>query len=59
MLALRTSAGLAIEEAPVNSPAIGDLVEERLARVESGRIVLSDRGFLLLNEIVHRLSGGR
>ncbi|MEJ2722460.1 MAG: coproporphyrinogen III oxidase, partial [bacterium] len=57
MLALRTSAGFPADRLPGGPPAAADLVQEGLAAVRQGMLVLSDRGFLLLNEIVRRLSG--
>jgi coproporphyrinogen III oxidase-like Fe-S oxidoreductase len=57
MLALRTSAGLSIDRIPEGASVVEELVEENLARVERGRVILSDRGFLVLNEIVQRLCG--
>ncbi|UCH83650.1 MAG: radical SAM family heme chaperone HemW [Candidatus Latescibacterota bacterium] len=55
MLALRTSEGLAVEDLHVSGSVVDDLVGERLARIEQGRIVVNDRGYLVLDEIVQRL----
>ena len=59
MLGLRTSAGYSIGKLPGKEIVIQRLLDENLARIERDRLVLTDRGFLVLNEIVHRLGGER
>jgi len=56
MLALRTSDGLALSDLVDNDGIVDDLVARDLAKVSDDRLVLTDRGFLVLNEIVLRLS---
>jgi hypothetical protein len=56
MLGLRTSTGFPMTELEQGSEAIDRLVEKDLARVADGNLVLTDRGFLVLDEIVCRLS---
>lgn len=57
MLALRTSDGLDVAGAACATAVIDDLVDSALARrARNGKLVLTDRGFLLLNEILMRLS---
>lgn len=54
MLALRTSDGLAVDR--VGREVVDELVAAELATVMGERMVLSDRGFLVLNEIVMRVA---
>ncbi len=53
MLALRTDRGLAREACETR--AVEGLVDEGLAIVETGRVRLTDRGYLVLNDVVLRL----
>jgi oxygen-independent coproporphyrinogen-3 oxidase len=53
MLALRTDRGIAREACETH--AVEAMIEARLVIVESGRIRLTDRGYLLLNDIVLKL----
>lgn len=53
MLGLRTDRGIAREACEPN--AVEAMVEAGLATVESGRIRLTDRGYLLLNDVVLKL----
>jgi oxygen-independent coproporphyrinogen-3 oxidase len=55
MLGLRTERGAELG-AIRNHDVLEALVDEQLAFVEGGRLVLRARGYLLLNEIVERLS---
>jgi oxygen-independent coproporphyrinogen-3 oxidase len=59
MLGLRTSSGYSIQKLPGKESVIKRLLDENLGRIESDNLVLTDRGFLVLNEIVHRLSSQR
>jgi oxygen-independent coproporphyrinogen-3 oxidase len=56
MLALRTSDGLPLDRVAVGVAAVDDLVTEALARVVGDRMVLTDRGYLVLNEILLRIA---
>jgi oxygen-independent coproporphyrinogen-3 oxidase len=56
MLSLRTSDGLPMEQLECPKSVIDDLLESDLAAVVDDRLVLTDRGFLVLNEIVLRLT---
>lgn len=56
MLGLRTSAGLSLERLSCERSVVDDLVIRRLARLEADRLVLTDRGFLLLDEILLRIT---
>jgi hypothetical protein len=58
MLALRTSDGLALHHVGESKGVVDDLVANDLAHISGNRLVLTDRGYLVLNEIVLRLSGG-
>jgi oxygen-independent coproporphyrinogen-3 oxidase len=55
MLALRTDRGLPVESLRCSRGAVNAILEEGLATVTSGRLMLTDRGYLMLNEIVLRL----
>jgi hypothetical protein len=55
MLALRTSDGLALDRLNCPRSVIDDLTAADLAAIADDRLVLTDRGFLVLNEIVLRL----
>jgi oxygen-independent coproporphyrinogen-3 oxidase len=55
MLGLRTSEGLPVEKVRCGEQVLKALVENGLATVSEGRIVLTDPGFILLDEIVLRL----
>lgn len=57
MLALRTDRGLPLAEATCDRSEIDALVESGLARVSGDRLVLTDRGFLMTNEVVLRVCG--
>lgn len=57
MLALRTSDGLSLEEVSCGTEVLDDIVADGLARVTDGRIVLTRRGFLVLNDILIRVTG--
>jgi oxygen-independent coproporphyrinogen-3 oxidase len=61
MLSLRTSDGLPMQELQGPKSVVDDLLGSDLAVVVDDRLVLTDRGFLVLNEIVLRLtcSSGR
>jgi oxygen-independent coproporphyrinogen-3 oxidase len=56
MLGLRTSSGVAVERLACDRAVVDEVVANRLGRLEAGRLVLTDEGFLVLNEIVLRLS---
>jgi oxygen-independent coproporphyrinogen-3 oxidase len=56
MLALRTARGLAGDQLPGTAPIIDELIEDDLAGVADNRLFLTDRGYLVLNEILLRLS---
>ncbi|UCG50826.1 MAG: radical SAM family heme chaperone HemW [Candidatus Latescibacterota bacterium] len=58
MLDLRTSVGTPLDRLKCNPRLVDELVDEDLASIVEERLVLTDRGYLVLNEIVHRLSGG-
>jgi oxygen-independent coproporphyrinogen-3 oxidase len=57
MLSLRTSRGLPCKRLEGHRTFADDLLAGGLARVDNGRFCLTDRGYLLLNEIVLRLTG--
>jgi oxygen-independent coproporphyrinogen-3 oxidase len=58
MLALRTSDGLPLDQVEGRASAVDDLVTSDLAVIVDDRLVLTDKGFLLLDEIVLRLTPG-
>lgn len=58
MLSLRTDEGISVEALSCPRSTIDGILEEGLAEVSGGRLKLTDRGFLLLNEIVLRLADG-
>jgi putative oxygen-independent coproporphyrinogen III oxidase len=55
MLGLRTSRGLSLESLRCPQGVLDGIFEEGLATVTGNRIRLTDRGYLLLNEVVLRL----
>jgi oxygen-independent coproporphyrinogen-3 oxidase len=55
MLALRTDRGMPLAWIAPYSPFVEELVERGLATTSGGRLILSDKGFLLLDEIVLRI----
>jgi oxygen-independent coproporphyrinogen-3 oxidase len=55
MLALRTSRGAELESLRCSDGAINAILDEGLAVTGDGRLRLTDRGYLLMNEIVLRL----
>jgi oxygen-independent coproporphyrinogen-3 oxidase len=56
MLSLRTDGGVAMDSLSCPQATINDILKEGLAEIGSGRLRLTDRGFLLLNEIALRLT---
>ena len=59
MLALRTDRGLPAESLHCSPDTVNAILDEGLAAVTSGWLTLTDRGYLLLNEIVLRLDQNR
>jgi oxygen-independent coproporphyrinogen-3 oxidase len=57
MLALRTDRGVPIEWIIDSTAIIDELVDRGLATTSGGRLFLSDRGYLLLDEIIVRICG--
>jgi oxygen-independent coproporphyrinogen-3 oxidase len=55
MLALRTDEGMPLSWARCGGDAAADLVDSGLARIDSGRLFLTDRGYLVMNDIVLRV----
>jgi oxygen-independent coproporphyrinogen-3 oxidase len=55
MLALRTARGMPLEWARCRDDVIRDIITEGLARIESGRLMLTDRGYLVMNDVLLRL----
>ena len=56
MLALRTDRGIPMEWINASSRVVEDLVGRGLATIAGGNIILSERGFLLLDEIIVRIA---
>lgn len=56
MLALRTSGGIAVERIGGPSGVARELVDDDLATLRGDRIALTDRGYLVLDEILCRVS---
>jgi coproporphyrinogen III oxidase-like Fe-S oxidoreductase len=56
MLGLRTNVGVPREWCSCEDATIDDLEAEGFATVHEGQIRLTDRGFLITNEIMLRLS---
>jgi oxygen-independent coproporphyrinogen-3 oxidase len=59
MLALRTDRGLPVESLSCSPDTVNAILEEGLAAVTSGQLTLTDRGYLLLDEIALRLLKNR
>ncbi|NIM19117.1 MAG: radical SAM family heme chaperone HemW [Candidatus Latescibacteria bacterium] len=59
MLALRTDEGMPVAWVRSSADVVDSLVDEGLARISGRRLALTDRGFLLLDEILLRLSEGQ
>lgn len=57
MLSLRTDRGVAVEALSCPQAVINAILEGDLAGISEGRLRLTDRGYLLLNEVVLRLAG--
>jgi hypothetical protein len=57
MLALRTAPGMPLSWMAGGAGVATDLERDGLARIESGRLLLTDRGFLMVNDIVLRVVG--
>jgi oxygen-independent coproporphyrinogen-3 oxidase len=55
MLELRTSSGVAVEGLRCPEDAVNGILEDELAVIDQGRLVLTNRGYLVLNDIVLRL----
>ena len=58
MLALRTDRGLAMENLSRGAAVVEQFCREGLLAADGGRIRATDRGYLVLNELVLRLSEG-
>ena len=58
MLGLRTAAGVSLSSIAAPPDTIEEIRAEGFALVEEGRLRLTDRGYLVLNEIVQRLIRG-
>jgi oxygen-independent coproporphyrinogen-3 oxidase len=56
MLALRTARGLPVDRVACPTSVVDQLIEDDLADMAADRLVLTDRGYLVLNEILLRLS---
>ncbi|MFQ5510928.1 MAG: radical SAM family heme chaperone HemW [Candidatus Krumholzibacteriia bacterium] len=56
MLDLRTSRGLAVDRISCPPEVPAELATQGLARRRGGRLVLTDRGYLVLNDILFRLT---
>jgi hypothetical protein len=57
MLALRTAEGMPLSWTRCERGSIDDLVAGGFARVSGGRLMLTDRGFLVTNDVVLRVCG--
>ena len=55
MLDLRTSRGVDVESIRCPETVINGILDGGLASVEDGRLRLTNRGFLVLNEVVLRV----
>jgi len=58
MLALRTDRGLPMENLSRGAAVVEQFCREGLLAADGGRIRATDRGYLVLNELVLRLSEG-
>ena len=58
MLGLRTSRGIPLVSVRCGETAVRDIVDGGLARIDGDRLVLSNRGFLVMNDVVLRLMAG-
>lgn len=55
MLQLRTSGGVVVEGLRCSDDVVNGILEDGLAVVDGGRLMLTNRGYLVLNDIVLRL----
>ncbi len=55
MLGLRTARGVPLRSLRCEERTVRDMVAEGVARIDGERIVLTDRGFLVMNEVLLRL----
>jgi oxygen-independent coproporphyrinogen-3 oxidase len=55
MLGLRTDEGVLLSRLPCGEDAVEDLVGAGLATIAGERLVLTDRGYLVMNDVVLRL----
>jgi oxygen-independent coproporphyrinogen-3 oxidase len=56
MLALRTDRGIPVEWIHSSHGVVAELVDQGLATVSGGNMILNERGFLLLDEIIVRIA---